>query len=822
MRGKSRLDCPCAFRREPSSYGFGLRRDKSRRLQKQRCGAILTVVLVLSLGFLMESSACLAVSSKVTRHESGSDLLKGKTKDVVIGSRGTIQLGRAAEVLIEDFEGFEDVWSINSVVVSGGTIYFGTSPNGGIYKYSLNQLKKIYPVESDSAKAATDKSDAGELGRAKSVRTSQEKDLPTKQPQSPNDVNVPEPSKSALLLADKSKADEYLLNEHVFAMATDVSGRLLAGISGKQCRLYRFEADKAEILFEPNDAKYIFVIATDNAGNIYLGTGPKGKVYKLDSFGKEAELIYDSRDKNILSLAVGERGFVYAGSDTRGLVYKINPRTKKATVLYDSDQPEITALLFTADGNLLAAATSAKIVQAQMKFASQLPFAGRPEVEEAEEPEEEKESVGMDEGGFMLKIANTKSQADDDELSSKQVTLRKLTKPAKASYVYRINEDGFVTSVFSETAVFFCLAEEDKKLLVGTGSDAQLFAVDPASEQQAIIYKDEQASQITALTVARGEVYLGTANPAKLIKLGTGLAREGTYTSDLIDAKQPAKWGKLQLDADIPKGCKALIACRSGNVKDVNDPTFSEWTELVEVTEPAQLHCPLGRFCQYKLVLQSEDANKSPLIREVAVASSVPNLAPKVKSVSVDRIAQKQGVFKISYKAEDDNEDELIYKIDFRKVGRTNWIELEDELKEDSFEWDGKTVEDGRYEVRVTASDERGNTTATKLTGSRISEPVVVDNTGPAIAKHAIEQDDKTITLRLQVADEFSVIGKLDYTVDSNAEWINDVPDDQVYDTTEEDFTIVIENLEIGEHVIAVRVADDVGNTTYKTFEVDI
>ena len=269
------------------------------------------------------------------------------------------------------------------------------------------------------------------------------------------------------------------------------------------------------------------------------------------------------------------------------------------------------------------------------------------------------------------------------------------------------------------------------------------------------------------------------------------------------------------------------MASRSGNVKDVNDPTFSDWTELVEVTEPIQLRCPLGRFCQYKLVLQSEDGQKSPLVREIAVASTVPNLAPKVESVSVSRIeaANKTGTFKISYKAKDDNGDKLIYKIDFRKIGRTNWIELKDKLKAGSFEWDGKTVEDGRYEVRITASDERSNTTTTKLTGSRISEAVVVDNTGPVInveLRASIKEGKKfkkSVTMKLKVVDELSAIGELHYTVDSNADWIGVVPDDLVYDTTDEDFTIVIEDLEPGEHIIAVRVSDDVGNTTYKTFE---
>ena len=33
---------------------------------------------------------------------------------------------------------------------------------------------------------------------------------------------------------------------------------------------------------------------------------------------------------------------------------------------------------------------------------------------------------------------------------------------------------------------------------------------------------------------------------------------------------------------------------------------------------------------------------------------------------------------------------------------------------------------------------------------------------------------------------------------------------------------ITIEQLDAGEHIIAVRVSDDVGNTTYKTFEVTV
>jgi hypothetical protein len=104
--------------------------------------------------------------------------------------------------------------------------------------------------------------------------------------------------------------------------------------------------------------------------------------------------------------------------------------------------------------------------------------------------------------------------------------------------------------------------------------------------------------------------------------------------------------------------------------------------------------------------------------------------------------------------------------------------------------------------------------------GSRISEPVVVDNTGPVIEGHSVRKDGMTVTLKLRISDELSAIGEAHYTVDSNAEWVGAMPDDLVYDTTGESFTVVIEDMGAGEHVVAVRVADAVGNATYKTFEV--
>ncbi len=754
---------------------------------RRSAAAILLAVVLLT-------SAATAVTSKITRQASSKDLLAGESNDVIVTSRGTIQLGRAAKVLASEFDG---VWSVNCIVVSGGTIFVGTSPNGDIYKYSLDKLSKIYPLEGEDSP------------RQPPGKAEEPKEKPAADANEPGQV---------------VQTDAPLKNQHIFAMGVDVAGRLLAGISGEKCRLCRYEAGKMETLFEPNDATYIFDIELDNVGNIYLGTGPEGKVYALDPSGKVAQLVYDSPDKNILTVAAGRDGSIYAGSDTRGLVYKINPRNKTATVVYDSDEPEISALLVAGDapgsgGYLYATATAANVVETEQRFAAQQSTSGRPEARESEN-----KSDGGD-GVVTLKIANTSAPSGGKAPQQQQRPAPKpATKPGAASYLYRIDKQGYVSEVFSEPAVFLCMAGQSGKVLVGSGNDAQLFLVDPEGERQAVIYEDEQASQISALAVSEQDVYIGTANPPRLVLLSSVYASQGSYESDLIDAGQPAKWGKLQIDADIPRGCKVLAASRSGNVKDVNDPTFSEWTELAEITEPIQLRCPIGRFCQYKLVFETQDGQKTPLVRAIAVASTVPNLAPRIETVDASRLSNpgKEGFFKIGFKAADENDDKLLYTLDFRRIGRTNWIEMKDELEADNYEWDSKTVEDGRYEIRVVADDARSNTTATKLTGSRISEPVVVDNTGPTIRKYAIEKNGKAAILRLQVTDELSVIGSLEYTIDSNAEWRGTLPDDFVFDTTDESFTITTEDLEPGEHIIAVKIKDAVENATYKTFELSV
>jgi hypothetical protein len=105
----------------------------------------------------------------------------------------------------------------------------------------------------------------------------------------------------------------------------------------------------------------------------------------------------------------------------------------------------------------------------------------------------------------------------------------------------------------------------------------------------------------------------------------------------------------------------------------------------------------------------------------------------------------------------------------------------------------------------------------------------VVDNTGPVVEDiemaQARENNGQNRIFKIKVSDELSAIGKLEYTIDSNTDWISTVPDDLVYDTKDEQFTVRVnaeKKFPKGDHVLTIRVSDAVGNTTYKTFEVNV
>jgi len=218
------------------------------------------------------------------------------------------------------------------------------------------------------------------------------------------------------------------------------------------------------------------------------------------------------------------------------------------------------------------------------------------------------------------------------------------------------------------------------------------------------------------------------------------------------------------------------------------------------------------------------DGKATPAIDEVHIAYQSPNLSPRIESITIDPpTAPEAGVEptptpvrNISWSVEDPNMDKVTSKLELRVPGGT-WITLEDDLIETSWSWDTRQVADGRYEVRVEATDAATNPKGGAKTASRVSEAVVVDNTPPTIGDITTNAEKGKITVNLRVADRTGLIRSLEYKLDGAKDWQRVLPADNISDSPDEQYAIVLSNSGKATRVLSLRASDDSNNVAHQS-----
>ncbi|GEM_PF-325362 len=406
----------------------------------------------------------------------------------------------------------------------------------------------------------------------------------------------------------------------------------------------------------------------------------------------------------------------------------------------------------------------------------------------------------------------------------------------KANEVYKITPQGYVTSIFNKPVVILALAYAGNgQLLLATGNDGQLLRLDVEKQEGVVLHDDEQSAQVCALYASSdGRILAGLANPGGALMIDDVYAPEGIYESSVIDAKQISRWGTLALAADLGGHTTLDVSTRSGNTRDAESGAWEAWTVWRPVTDEAAIRSATGRFLQYRLRFASTDAEGTPTVRQVKVAYMIPNLPPKVANLKV-AAAQGQASNKrnqgsnpqakklaVTWQAADANNDVLTFGVYVRQEGGGPWIKLAEDLGKPQWAWDTLTVADGRYELKVVASDEPSNAESAALSGVRISAPVVVDNTGVEVEEVACVVEGRTVHVTGRVRDELSVIRAISYCLDSEETWQSVASLDGIYDTRSEGFAFDVTAESAGQHLLALRFDDASGNTVYRNFIIEV
>ena len=245
---------------------------------------------------------------------------------------------------------------------------------------------------------------------------------------------------------------------------------------------------------------------------------------------------------------------------------------------------------------------------------------------------------------------------------------------------------------------------------------------------------------------------------------------EGTYESDVFDARIFSRWGRAEFRG---AGNVELLA-RSGNV-DNPDRNWSAWKKL-DLTKDAEMGVPPARYAQWKAVLHA--GTTKPAVDGVTLNYLPKNVAPEIEDVTVQMGVRYQALSKpsglslgtdvsgssgvhfespvpsthdrdaigVKWNAHDENDDQLVYSVYYRGDGETRWLLLKDNLTDKAYSCDASLLPDGGYTVKVVASDAPSHSPGEALTVEKVSRRFEVDTTPPRIENLTAAVEERKFT----------------------------------------------------------------------------
>jgi hypothetical protein len=179
---------------------------------------------------------------------------------------------------------------------------------------------------------------------------------------------------------------------------------------------------------------------------------------------------------------------------------------------------------------------------------------------------------------------------------------------------------------------------------------------------------------------------------------------------------------------------------------------------------------------------------------------------------NLGRRAYEKGLLTFIWRADDENRDDLAFELQYRREGETAWHPLKTSLTDSIFVWDTTSVPNGRYTVRVLASDAASNSPSTALTGDLESTAFDIDNTPPSIALTATRRDGSRTVLAFDVRDDNSAVLKVEYSLDGDR-WQAVYPKDGIADSRFEQFELTLTEEQAAKGVV-LRAADALNNVS--------
>lgn len=639
------------------------------------------------------------------------------------------------------------------------------------------------------------------------------------------------------------------------SIAFDSSDNLYVATS-PDGKVYKVTPDGVKSTFFEPKTKYIWALAIDRQNALFVATGDTGKVFVVGPDGK-SRLFWQSRERHARSLALDAKGNLLIGTEPNGLIVRVDVARKTPTdlpeagssfVLYETNKAEVTSLALDNGGNIYAASIGDKgrLPELPRVLPAPAPQAGAPVTSSQ---------------GVVVPLAQPAAQP------TVNFPFPGVSATGGAEVV-KIAPDGSPETLWtSRDGLVFALGFSlTGKLLLGTGDMGSLIELEGNGVYSSVA--TTASAQVTSLiTGGGGKVFVATANPGKIFTLGPGYEPNGSFESSTFDARIFSRWGRMTWWGEGGSAkAKVEFYVRSGNTSSPAED-WSAWAGPYKDSGAQAVDCPAARFVQWKAIFSDVTGESAPTISWVSLAYQPKNVAPAIDDIALQdpgirvsgfpappsgpgspmpvalRLPQRaggtpsgppaeseprtsesnteampqgftqKGYQSVLWSAHDDNDDQLLFTIYYRGEGDSDWRLLKDKITQRYYSWDTSSMPDGAYYLKIVVSDSPSNPPAEALWSERESDRWEVANTPPRIENLRAGSGILNTKASFDAVSSSGPIARALYSIDSG-DWKIVFPTGELSDAPKESYFMQLPGLPVGEHTLAVQVADRLNNTT--------
>ncbi len=545
---------------------------------------------------------------------------------------------------------------------------------------------------------------------------------------------------------------------------------LLGTLPGGEVK--KWEGGKLTTLAKLPDAKHIWALAYDPKQRVvYAATGPEGKLYRISQQG-QAQVFMSSDEKHLMSVAVSPDGKVYAGGGEKGRLYLVQGGNKPVQVIYDFGVTEVRGIAFGA-------------------------------------------------GGLVYAIANEISAGSYASFSSGLGLSGPVPTPPKTrgkGVLYVFDKDGAPEKLMEDSSEHFVTLTvgDDGKPYVGSGAEGKIHTVDDT--HNSVLVADVEERQVSQLVMSGKSHYVIASDPVVVHPVRGVGGPDAVWTSKVLDAGLRARFGRMTWEADGT----LEFSTRTGNTKEPDD-TWSAWS--AGMAAPEVVKSPAARFVQVRarwskdpkaelteLTLPFVTDNLKAVITKVDVKVKS-NTSPGMESSGGPVSAKPSTQVNLTWQVDNPDNDVLDYQLEYRLVGTTTYYPLEkpgDKITASSYTWETAHLPEGKYHVRVTASDSPSNMPSRVKRHRMESNVIIVDNTPPSVI--GLAANGRRVTG--SAVDGVGPIQRIEISVAGTDEWFPFDPKDGIFDEAKEEFDADVSAIAgKGPVMLSIRVYDSASNT---------